>query len=166
MPPGSRTPVTKLPGCRSYRFFSLFSTECVNAPVPQPNHLLAESTMQALLPGGHFPGLLSDTIRGHARVAASSPFRRLLLPLFGSARAKRLREDVRLETKCLSLADGNLRETPHANTDSQLKRRATVSTRRPLRARKALKPSRRWQLKIPSSATKPLRECELLRALA
>jgi hypothetical protein len=55
--------------------------------------------------------------------------------LRGIASARRLRKVMRFEAICLALVGHQVRETPHAYTGEQLKRRPEIPASRPRRTR-------------------------------
>lgn len=113
--PGSRTLVTKLSDSRCYRFFPKHSPEYAHASALQQASLMAERPWQTVLRGISGTGLLSNTLCGHAGVAAPCSRGWLLLPLCGSAPASRLCKDVRIEALVLAPGENKVCEAPHAN---------------------------------------------------
>jgi len=114
MPLGSRTLVTKLTVTWSYRFFLVISSEYSHAQAVQQDRLSAAPLRQSLSSRHHAPGLFTYAPRGHFWFTAKRSRGRMLLPLFGIARARWLRENVRFETARLTLVGNDLRETSHA----------------------------------------------------
>ena len=95
---------------------------------------MAAPPLPNLLPGTPCIELLTATLCGHTSIAANCPGKRMLLPLCGIARPRRLCKVVRFEAICLPLAGNEVRETAHAYTGQQLKRRPEIPAPRPCRA--------------------------------
>jgi len=128
----------ELPSILRYRFFFPSLRKMAHAKFPRWN-TLRNGILPAPGYGKHLPSrLLAPAARRYALSAAPRPHGRMLLPLCGIQRSRRLRENVRLKTLCLSLVGGEMREASHAHASARLPRRPAVSASPPLRTRASL----------------------------
>lgn len=135
----SRTWVIELPSCPRYRFSFASCPECLHAVPSRTSAAHSTHALGVLQRWDSFPGVFRCSSRGYARPAPSRSCGRMLLSMRRLPPEKWLREDVRIQTACLSLAGGDkLRQAAHAYALARFSRRPSVPSPRTRRARPPL----------------------------